>query len=97
MWETADGRSWFSRLVVATLYTFGLTRGVGVDTIRAFFVRLRLATQGGCSPSALRGVLQALEAAVIETAQTWAQDGIAHGAVREVIGGVDAAIPAHGL
>ena len=89
LWETADGRSWLSRLVVATLYTFGLTRGVGVDTIRAFFVRLRLETQGGCSPSALRGVLQALEAAVIETAQTWAQDGIAHGAVREVSGGVD--------
>jgi hypothetical protein len=34
-------------------------------------------------------VLQALEAAVGETAQTWEQDGIAQGAVGEVIGGVD--------
>jgi hypothetical protein len=89
VWETAEGRSWLQRLVVATLYTFGLTRGVGVDTISEFFVRLRLLTQVGCSPSALRGVMQALEAAVVETAQTWEQDGIAHGAVREVIGGVD--------
>jgi Family of unknown function (DUF6399)/IclR helix-turn-helix domain len=89
VWETADGRSWLRRLVVATLYTFGLKRGVGVDTISEFFVQLRLETQMGCSPSALRGVLQALEAAVVETAQTWEQDGIAHGAVREVIGGVD--------
>jgi hypothetical protein len=89
VWETAEGRRWFQRLVVATLYTFGLTRGVGVDTISAFCVRRRLETQVGCSPSALRSVMQALEAAVIETAQTWEQDGIAHGAVREVIGGVD--------
>jgi DNA-binding IclR family transcriptional regulator len=52
VWETAEGRSWLQRLVVATLYTFGLTRGVGVDTISEFFVRLRLETQVGCSPSA---------------------------------------------
>src|SRR6266540_662169 len=28
-WETEAGRCWLIRLVVATLYTFGLTRGVG--------------------------------------------------------------------
>jgi DNA-binding IclR family transcriptional regulator len=54
-WETADGRQWLTRLVVATLYTFGLTRGVGLDTMSEFFARLHLETQIGCSPSALRG------------------------------------------
>ena len=54
-----------------------------------FFVRLRLATQVGCSPSALRHVVQALEETVLETAQTWEQDGVAHGEVREIIGGAD--------
>ena len=39
-WETADGRQWLTRLVVATLYTFGLKRGVGLDTISEFFARL---------------------------------------------------------
>jgi hypothetical protein len=38
-WETEDGRSWLTRLVVATLSTFGLKRGVGLDTISAFFAR----------------------------------------------------------
>jgi hypothetical protein len=52
LWETEDGRGWLTRLVVATLYTFGLKRGVGLETISAFFVRLPLETQGGCSPSA---------------------------------------------
>ena len=88
-WETEEGRCWLLRLVVATLYTFGLKRGVGMDTMREFFVRLRLETQVGCSPSALRHVMQALEETVLETAQTWEQDGVAHGEVREIIGGAD--------
>jgi DNA-binding IclR family transcriptional regulator len=44
LWETAEGRQWLTRLVIATLYTFGLKRGVGLDTISEFFVRLHLAT-----------------------------------------------------
>jgi len=89
LWETEEGRRWLARLVVATLYLFGLKRGVGMATMHEFFARLHLETQVGCSPSALRGVMQVLETAVVETAQTWEQDGIAHGTVREVIGGVD--------
>ena len=88
-WETEDGRQWLTRLVVATLYTFGLKRGVGMDTMSEFFTRLRLETQIGCSPSALRGVMQALEAALLETAAAWEQDGLAAGEVREIIGAVD--------
>ncbi len=51
-WETEDGRRGLRRLVVAALSPFGLKRGVGMDTLSAFFARLRLATQVGCSPSA---------------------------------------------
>src|SRR5499426_227936 len=89
LWETADGRQWLIRLVVATLYTFGLKRGVGLDTMSEFFTRLHLATQVGCSPSALRGVMQALEAALLETTVAWEHEGCASGEVREVIGAVD--------
>ena len=88
-WETEDGRTWLTRLVVATLYTFGLKRGVGLDTISEFFARLHLETQVGCSPSALRGVMQVLEAALLETTMVWEQEGCARGEVREVIGAVD--------
>jgi hypothetical protein len=89
LWETEEGRCWLTRLVVATLYTFGLKRGVGVDTLSAFFVRLRLDTQVGCSPGAIRHVLQVLEATAVATAETWEQDAVAAGEVREIIGGVD--------
>jgi len=89
LWETEDGRRWLTRLLAATLYTFGLKRGVGLETISEFFTHLHLATQMGCSPSALRGVMQTLEAALLETAAAWEQDGLAAGEVRESIGAVD--------
>jgi hypothetical protein len=89
VWETEDGRRWLTRLVVATLYLFGGKRGVGIDTMSAFFARLRLETQLGCSPSALRGVMQALEAARREMAGTWEPQGCADGEGRESIGAVD--------
>jgi Family of unknown function (DUF6399)/IclR helix-turn-helix domain len=89
LWETEAGRQWLTRLVVATLYTFGLKRGVGMDTMQEFFARLHLATQVGCSPSALRRVMQTLEATLLETAATWEQEGVATGEDREIIGAVD--------
>src|SRR6266568_7470229 len=89
LWETEEGRQWLTRLVGATLYTFGLKRGVGMDTLSEFFARLRLETQVGCSPSALRGVMQTLEATILETAATWEKNGVAMGAGQEIIGAVD--------
>jgi hypothetical protein len=70
-WETEDGRRWLTRLVVATLYIFGLKRGVGLETISEFFACLWLHTHVGCSPTALRGMRQTLETVFLELAQTW--------------------------
>jgi uncharacterized protein DUF6399/winged helix-turn-helix DNA-binding protein len=89
LWETEDGRRWLTRLVVAALYTFGLKRGVGLATLSEFFTHLRLETQMGCSPSALGGVMQALEAAILETTAAWEYAGVAAGDMREIIGAVD--------
>jgi len=88
-WETEEGRGWLIRLVVAVLYIFGLKRGVGAETISEFFAHLRLETHVGCSPSALRGVMQALEQVILETAAAWEHKGIADGEVRPIIGAVD--------
>src|SRR5437867_7325614 len=89
LWETHEGRCWFTRLVVATLYTFGLKRGVGVDTISEFFVRLRLQHSMGCSPTALRGVLQVLERTIVATVGAWEKEGTTAGEGRAIIGAVD--------
>jgi Family of unknown function (DUF6399)/IclR helix-turn-helix domain len=89
LWETPEGRDWLIRLVVATLFIFGLKRGVGADTISEFFGRLHLEAHVGCSPSALRGLMQRLEFTLMETAAAWEQDGIDHGEIRPIIGAVD--------
>jgi hypothetical protein len=88
-WETPEGHAWLIRLVVATLFVFGLKRGVGAETLSEFFIRLRLDGHLGCSASALRGVMHTLERLVLETTEAWEQEGIAHGEIRPVIGAVD--------
>ena len=50
LWETADGRQELTRLVIATLSTFGLKRGVGMDTMSEFLARLRIERQVGGRP-----------------------------------------------
>jgi Family of unknown function (DUF6399)/IclR helix-turn-helix domain len=88
-WETEAGRNWLIRLVVATLFVFGLKRGVGAETLSEFFSRLHLEAHIGCSPSALRSVMHNLERIILETAAAWEQEGVAHGEVRPIIGAVD--------
>jgi hypothetical protein len=89
LWETEAGRAWLIRLVVATLFMFGLKRGVGAETLSEFFSRLRLEAHVGCSPSALRTVMHLLERLLLDTAAAWEKEGIAHGEIRPVIGAVD--------
>jgi hypothetical protein len=88
-WETEAGRAWLIRLVVATLFMFGLKRGVGAETLSEFFSRLRLEAHVGCSPSALQTVMHLLERLLLDTATAWEKEGIAHGEIRPVIGAVD--------
>jgi hypothetical protein len=89
-WETEAGRTWLIRLVVATLFVFGLKRGVGAETLSEFVGRLHREAQVGCSPSALRSVMQTLERIILDTAAAWEPEGIAHGEIRPMIGAVDA-------
>jgi hypothetical protein len=88
-WQTREGQQWLIRLVIATLYTFGLKRGVGAETLSEFLRRLGLQSQLGCSPSALRHLMQLLEQAIVETTQEWEREGIAQGQIGPIIGAVD--------
>ena len=89
LWETPEGRDWLIRLVIATLFIFGLKRGVGIDTLSEFFGRLHLEAHLGCSPGALRRLTQRLERTIMETTRAWEQEGIEHGEIRPIIGAVD--------
>ena len=90
LWETAEGRSWLIRLVVATLFMFGLKRGVGAETISEFFGRLHLEAHVGCSPSALRRRDASVGAnASWKPQRLGSTRGSPHGEIRPIIGAVD--------
>jgi Family of unknown function (DUF6399)/IclR helix-turn-helix domain len=89
LWETEAGRTWLIRLVIATLFVFGLKRGVGAETLSEFFGRLHLETHVGCSPNAIRRVMHTLERLLLDSAAEWEKEGVAHGEIRPVIGAVD--------
>ena len=88
-WETQEGRRWFIRFVVAVLYHFGLKRGVGAETMSAFFACLHLEHHAGCSPSTLRAVMDKLESLILETTEAWEREGIAEAQMGPIVGAVD--------
>jgi hypothetical protein len=88
-WETEEGHRWLIRLVVAVLYHFGLKRGVGAETMHAFFACLHLEQQVGCSPSTLRAVMEQLEHLILETTAALEREGIAQGQMGPIVGSVD--------
>jgi hypothetical protein len=88
-WETEEGRQWLIRLVVAVLYHFGLKRGVGAETMSAFFACLHLEQHLGCSSSTLRTVMDKLETLVLETTGAWEREGIAEAQMGPIVGAVD--------
>jgi Family of unknown function (DUF6399)/IclR helix-turn-helix domain len=88
-WETEEGRRWFIRLVVAVLYHFGLKRGVGAETMSAFFTCLHLEQHVGCSPSTLREMMDKLETLILETTAAWEREGIAEAQMGPMVGAVD--------
>jgi Family of unknown function (DUF6399) len=88
-WETEEGRRWFIRFVVAVLYHFGLKRGVGAETISAFFACLHLEQHVGCAPSTLRAVMDKLETLILETTEAWEREGIAEAQMGPMVGAVD--------
>ena len=94
-WETEEGRRWLVRLVIAVLYHFGLKRGVGAETMSAFFTCLHLEQHLGCSPSTLRTVMDKLETLVLERTEAWEREGIAEAQMGPIVGAVDATFLQH--
>ncbi|MDD4915288.1 MAG: hypothetical protein PHW13_09680 [Methylococcales bacterium] len=60
-WETEAGDAWLRRMMLATLYIFGLDCHVGADKLAQFFKLIRIDTHVGVSPSALRRQLRHME------------------------------------
>lgn len=65
-WETALGRQFLNRLVIAVLYDFCIKGGIGAERASDFFKRIGIDSHAGVSPTALRGKLKEIEELLVE-------------------------------
>ena len=65
-WETSEGQQFLSRLIVATIFVFGIMCGVGAGRISFFFKLLRLTMHVGISPTSIRKLRTRMEEIIIE-------------------------------
>jgi hypothetical protein len=68
-WESEEGYQWLGLLVFATIYVFGIMRGVGAESLSLFFTLLHLRTHIGVSPSAIRAIRREMESQILRYQQ----------------------------
>ena len=69
LWESAVGRAWLCRLLIAVILEFGMKDGVGAERISRFFYRIHLEKELAVSPNALLVLTRKLENSTIEYGQ----------------------------
>lgn len=64
-WNTAEGQAFLKRLIVATIYTFGIKGGVGAGRIEEFMKQIRITTHAGVSESSIYRMMKEIELEII--------------------------------
>lgn len=89
-WETEEGQVWLGLLVMGTLYVFGLKGNQGAERMAEFFKLIRVSTQVGVSPTALRTMMREMEERVAEFGPMQEEQQRQKGrAKREIVGSGD--------
>lgn len=64
-WNTLEGQAFLKRLIVATIYTFGIKGGVGSGRIEEFMNQIRITTHAGVSESSIYRMMKEVELEII--------------------------------
>ena len=64
-WQTASGQAFIKRLIVDSIYTFGIKGGMGAGRIEEFLERLQLGFYAGISESSLYRMIKEIEASIL--------------------------------
>ena len=89
LWETPEGYQWLRLLVFATIYLFGIKHGVGSEALSEFFHLLRLNSQIGISPTALRRLEVEMRSQILAYAQQQHQEVKLTNSKLEILAGAD--------
>lgn len=64
-WQSAEGQAFIKRLLVDSIYTFGIKGGIGAKRIEEFMGRLQLGAYAGISESSLYRMIREIEASIL--------------------------------
>jgi len=64
-WNSEAGQSFLKRLIVGTIYTFGIKGGVGAGRIEEFMQHIRISTHAGVSESSIYRMTLEIEASIL--------------------------------
>lgn len=65
IWNSAEGQAFLKRLIVSTIYTFGIKGGVGAGRIEEFMNQIQISTHAGVSESSIYRMMKEVEASIL--------------------------------
>lgn len=89
LWESQAGAKWLQLLVLATIFVFGLKRGVGCESLHEFFRLLRLESHVGVSISSLRKIRAQMETQILAYQRQQQSQLVALEVTPEICAGMD--------
>ena len=89
LWETPEGYDWLRLFVFATIYVFGIKHGVGSEALSEFFHLLRLKSQIGISPTALRRLEDQMRSQILTYGEQQHQQIKSNTTKLEILAGAD--------
>ena len=64
-WESEAGQAFLKRLIVSTIYTFGIKGGIGAGRIEEFMHQIRISTHAGVSESSIYRLMKEIEVQIL--------------------------------
>lgn len=92
-WNSEAGQAFLKRLIVSTIYTFGIKGGIGAGRIEEFMQQIRIGTHAAVSKTSIYRMTLEIEAAILRyqelTEQKLQQQAAAQKDYLEVVLGLD--------
>ena len=73
-WESEAGQTFLLRLIVSTLYTFGIKAGVGAGRLEEFLEHIRISTHVGISERSILRLVRKIELSILKYQKLQEQD-----------------------
>jgi len=85
-WESEAGQTFLLRLIVSTLYTFGIKAGVGAGRLEEFLEHIRISTHVGISERSIIRLVRKIELSILKYQKDLEKAGAYNKELKVVLG-----------